>query len=189
MRHWNADNSSAHVRVPTAFLPYLWGIETHVAKPSYLHSPYFYPTYEALKRMAKTIQIGVENDFYPTYEALKLSCSLRNMLNIPIFTLPMRHWNKSLVSERAADLTIFTLPMRHWNSLDTIFTLTFASSFLPYLWGIETQYNQWVVEWRFGFLPYLWGIETVNSWCNQCYVRVHFYPTYEALKLDFVSPL
>ena len=78
---------------------------------------------------------------------------------------------------------IFTLPMRNWNLFFSFLVAQANTSFLPYLWGIETDeayiedtlglkiftlpMRNWnLLEGELGkemivkFLPYLWGIET-----------------------------
>mgnify|MGYP007128598690 CR=1 FL=1 len=54
--------------------------------------------------------------------------------------------------------------------------LSFPSSFLPYLWGMETfehaqhgSRNPW-------FLPYLWGMETLLVFCQLCRKFLWFLP-------------
>jgi len=56
------------------------------------------------------------------------------------------------------------------------------SSFLPYLWGMETFYNSIFRPLVLGtFLPYLWGMETSNSG-KTSFIASSSYRTYEEWK-------
>ena len=65
-----------------------------------------------------------------------------NTHHVPVFTLPMRHWNYFDISVNNDPWCVFTLPMRHWNPRSICFSIYWLWAFLPYLWGIETAFEQ-----------------------------------------------
>ena len=95
MRHWNSLYIKFH-GFDTLFLPYLWGIETLVSVIGrdwlyIVFLPYLWGIETNKERVCVYIK---KKSFYPTYEALKQPFfKKKRWERIPVFTLPMRHWN------------------------------------------------------------------------------------------------
>ena len=105
--------------LPNWFLQYLWGIET------------YFTTYE-FTCFYKVFTVPMRNWNKPR--------PYSGMLPTWVFTVPMRNWNS-----RSTNLVIllqppvFTVPMRNWNILTWPQPHLSWSTFLQYLWGIETE--------------------------------------------------
>ena len=163
MRNWNIWQMHSHIRGNTCF----------------------YFTYEELKRRywlaghphpARFLLYlwGIEtHSVLPHQEALR-----------PVFTLPMRNWNKGsfLRMELAIEFLLYLWGIETisagrekcgkksfyftYEELKPAIALAVANAlpaFLLYLWGIETILWQQMYSKRFSFLLYLWGIETRGS--------------------------
>ena len=145
-----------------AFLPYLWGIETsHIAilETGQKHS--FLPYLWGIETISRKNKFYSHFRFYPTYEALKHATLAIIFWEKTVFTLPMRHWNSSpTLPPENSGLKVFTLPMRHWNSFAPSFSERIKRVFtLPMRhWN---RFSPWVYHHPSTFLPYLWGIETL----------------------------
>ena len=100
------------------FLPYLWGIETNVSYGARNRIYMFLPYLWGIETQPWTTeQANQRHRFYPTYEALKLTPDVY----------------KALRSNEGFYPTYEALKPG-----SASWTTTMMSSFLPYLWGIET---------------------------------------------------
>ena len=121
----------------------------------------FYITYEELKPVLTDLNSQVSLGFYITYEELKLrhggnfirlteflhylwgietkSNAFMRVVIGPVFTLPMRNWNRFIGGCTWRGVMVFTLPMRNWNPLFATGLRMSFKLFLHYLWGIETR--------------------------------------------------
>ena len=68
-------------------------------------------------------------------ETMTTARSLRHAARV--FSLPMRNWNCRQGEFMQGRIEVFSLPMRNWNT-SQCFSHAIVSSFLAYLWGIET---------------------------------------------------
>jgi len=165
MRNWNSLFITSFSSLLISFLLYLWGIETNNRFFRGGFKMHFYFTYEELKLNTVVCSFGTNKNFYFTYEELKL---------------------RRIARSEARYLNIFTLPMRNWNLNLRVSNQVLSTSFLLYLWGIETLYHlyykyqkdniftlpmrNWndtsflILIWLslIAFLLYLWGIETLT---------------------------
>ena len=148
--------------------------------------------------------------FYITYEELKPCIPFQLLEELSLFILPMRNWNiiidiKLVIFCTSFYITyeelklfidfrrwencncLFILPMRNWNSTYVNGYIRSGSTFLYYLWGIET-----IEAWNIfqilvvHFLYYLWGIETPYKSIFKRNTIKTFYITYEELKLNLL---
>ena len=142
----------------------------------------FYSTYEELKPRPVWTYTENQKGFYSTYEELKQAIGreiknkkgeflqylwgietiyLRYVKKIKrkVFTVPMRNWNINVFSTKVFYGYVFTVPMRNWNYSATLRERK-QSTFLQYLWGIETHKLSFLLSSHPRFLQYLWGIET-----------------------------
>ena len=104
-------------------------------------------------------------------------------ITIFVFIVPMRNWNPCNYSIFIPHFLVFIVPMRNWNIMDNPdpeqavqsfyrtyeelkpmkpILQTMGTTFLSYLWGIETSYHFKPGYNHHKFLSYLWGIETPN---------------------------
>ena len=150
--------------IRTAFLPYLWGMETRCGV-AYAEGPYLCS--------------------YRTYEEWKHSPNQTFALCVfQVLTVPMRNGNRYngeyIIFRRTGSYRTY----EEWKLLPYSYGLRGCSTFLPYLWGMETpllllgascsllsSYRTYE-EWKhhsyqyfchltgIEFLPYLWGMET-----------------------------
>ena len=124
--------------------------------------------------------------FQRTYEELKHAIGCKKIAGVPVFSVPMRNWNKLHKSKSMKLSSVFSVPMRNWNSLNSASSGTTKVGFqrtyeelkqvmatdtipadLPfsaYLWGIETGQTHMVITGTSLFSAYLWGIETPIRW-------------------------
>jgi len=167
------------------FLPYLWGMETRLAK------------HNRLRYVIRS---------YRTYEEWKLvSNSFSDVDTETVLTVPMRNGNDTDCPRTLSLESVLTVPMRNGNTSRKWVSCHHHWRFLPYLWGMETSapaegtwdlfsrsyrtYEEWKHSSKcdglyFGlqFLPYLWGMETANK--KQADQRTNCsYRTYEEWKL------
>ena len=170
----------------------------------------FYPTYEALKLGTTRSCVAGWAQFLPYLWGIETPL-LKNQSVTPVQFLPYLWGIETRNFEKFAILLIkvFTLPMRHWNLFTSMFfigcppcfyptyealkpnvaknAVASAPLFLPYLWGIETSIvRKYTLSNAFVFtLPMRhWNPDTVPSSLR---VSPSFYPTYEALKPNFVA--
>ena len=141
----------------------------------------FQPTYEELKLGIGFFCPYCKNSFQPTYEELKQKYWDSRRNRPPVFSLPMRNWNKNLnVNLLSAD-RVFSLLMRNWN-LHLLLTEQFHLGFQPTYEELKLMRKSRHVagfsvfslpmrNWNPGeillpcpgkvrFSAYLWGIET-----------------------------
>jgi len=146
------------------FLPYLWGMETIVER------------WNAFVEVWRS---------YRTYEEWKHLWHRCNNINWEwVLTVPMRNGNLPWGTYFPKERSVLTVPMRNGNSVRG-FRVKFYRWFLPYLWGMETifedfkaicevssyrTYEEWkhsffafLVIFITSFLPYLWGMETPKA--------------------------
>ena len=136
------------------FTSYLWGIETVTLFQCSYEALQFTSYLWGIETLLRSILSPKFVYSHPTYEELKLS-------------LRTCRWRKS---------GIHILPMRNWNTTIMIRFL-YLSKFTSYLWGIETEDDEWVVCFYDGFTSYLWGIET-GLFCEPigCSWWIHILP-------------
>jgi len=103
------------------------------------------------------------------------------LLALIVLTVPMRNGNP----HRSPVIRVASMFLPYLWGMETNFPQYAKQStawFLPYLWGMETLYfeGKWVKEWR--FLPYLWGMETPHGSLATTIEGVCSYRTYEEWK-------
>jgi len=139
MRNGNSVRSCSSLYHCSAFLPYLWGMET-----SQMHTVLFldvassYRTYEEWKRwIYNSVCIGLKSS-YRTYEEWKHIWNKYHLKEDYPF-LPYL-WGMETSGGQMAimlDLVVLTVPMRNGNG--SVFEkINKVVEFLPYLWGMET---------------------------------------------------
>ena len=124
-----------------SFVSYLWGIETLAEQEirNYLRHC-LYLTYEGLKPWQHLCQIRPEKSLYLTYEGLKLTClEFVHVQKVRVCILPMRDWNRYRNKDEYKAWNVCILPMRDWN-IEYSYSPLAPSSFVSYLWGIETNF-------------------------------------------------
>ena len=150
------------------FLPYLWGIET------------------AQERLEEGASL---KRFYPTYEALKLfhhsECSSSQGV---VFTLPMRHWNKSIKLFLMWSVIVFTLPMRHWNFNLMASSIYPRNCFYPTYEALKRTFKENLKSPQRSFYPTYEALKPKIGNTRKRALK-SFYPTYEALKPFFTTTL
>ena len=168
------------------FVSYLWGIETmSVEVPLIKTLVRLYLTYEGLKpfhggircHQALLVCILPMRDWNSSIDSCMdsrvslfvsylwgIETMFGASINVPKSTvciLPMRDWNFFLLWVFAiCHHKVSILPMRDWNSKWCGDFCSTQSSFLSYLWGIETLLRHLLAKENTTFLSYLWGIET-----------------------------
>ena len=99
-----------------------------------------------------------------------------------LFILPMRNGNFLILNHFHLLQPLFILPMRNGNNVVPESILNFKrTSFLSYLWGMETLNKLATMQSVLTFLSYLWGMETQNAFTDNRKFTT-FYPTYEEWK-------
>ena len=147
MRDWNRVRARESFSSPHRFLSYLWGIETwSVSRLSvFLQNVFIVPmrdwnfwTRERDKQLLPFLSYlwGIETSltfktstqwsfrFYRTYEGLK----------------------HVFLNDIAACTWVFIVPMRDWNSYYSMQCHNGIRWFLSYLWGIETEVTELVID-------------------------------------------
>ena len=120
-----------------------------------------YRTYEEWKRGHGHFISSVKDSSYRTYEEWKLWNHKRSTQWRLVLTVPMRNGNNDIHRVNSPwVLQVLTVPMRNGNSVPSLQFRWVCSSFLPYLWGMETYFVLCVIVHHRKFLPYLWGMET-----------------------------
>ena len=122
-----------------------------------------------------------KGSFYITYEELKLAFPPCIGGGTALFTLPMRNWNLSKYLNLVMVSSLFTLPMRNWNMLGALLEALNFTSFLHYLWGIETLFP---CEWWRTQAPFYITYEELKHllMVSLSMGLLTFYITYEELK-------
>ena len=146
------------------FLPYLWGMETHihtgVRNGVRLFLPYLW---------------GMETFVY------RLFICWHNVL-----TVPMRNGNLSVQTCRWSLLHGSYRTYEEWKLASLTDFYEQFTEFLPYLWGMETSIAVAMFESQAQFLPYLWGMETSLELGHAPQGNYSSYRTYEEWKLQIV---
>jgi len=101
---------------------------------------------------------------YRTYEEWKLFSSSRGAyFTVGVLTVPMRNGN-AFVSSRIGMITFSFLPYLWGMETNIGYRIHKTKErFLPYLWGMETHSRNYARVRENMFLPYLWGMETTGS--------------------------
>jgi len=98
-----------------------------------------YRTYEEWKRGHGHFISSVKDSSYRTYEEWKLWNHKRSTQWRLVLTVPMRNGNNDIHRVNSPwVLQVLTVPMRNGNSVPSLQFRWVCSSFLPYLWGMET---------------------------------------------------
>ena len=120
MRNWNAADSLGRCAAGTVFTVPMrnWNKDYQHIKWVMYHS--FYSTYEELKRQG---------------------CKDKNILYKQVFTVPMRNWNQYATSICLPFVVSFYSTYEELKLLHVTFLAFWLSTFLQYLWGIETYYR------------------------------------------------
>ena len=74
--------------------------------------------------------------------------------------LPMRDWNKSAFTSLLACSSVSILPMRDWNSYISLIMLSTVLCFYLTYEGLKHNFLFFHINFHSSFLSYLWGIET-----------------------------
>ena len=122
------------------FLPYLWGMETTQVTSRVQHETKFLPYLWGMETHACPIVQGIFVRSYRTYEEWKLGKEITNRIPAEGSYRTYEEWkhHKRFISN--LDFSVLTVPMRngnlhHWKIRSR------RSTFLPYLWGMETHHN------------------------------------------------
>ena len=169
------------------FLPYLWGMETERWPKSSIYRKYrFLPYLWGMETIAhQGTREGDEFRSYRTYEEWKHHSKSLSQNPCSVLTVPMRNGNPSgscvadpvpVSSYRTYEewkpgqllafnsvLSVLTVPMRNGNNTFCSCAFVSSTTFLPYLWGMETESPLVCTVHVVMFLPYLWGMETATN--------------------------
>ena len=161
MRNWNLDRLSFEWSSWLRFLDCLWGIETYRRLYMYAYIYEFLDCLWGIETFLKRENKVMPCPFLDCLWGIETGISLRSVgRDNWVFRLPMRNWNEIPTRNSCfIPALVFRLPMRNWNP-DLNKLLSFSSSFLDCLWGIETLNaadRKAVLD---EFLDCLWGIET-----------------------------
>ena len=101
---------------------------------------------------------------------------------LPVFSVPMRNWNKQYGKRDRGKKTVFSVPMRNWNQGRTPRIFFSNRGFQRTYEELKPAQSRIAFNTTFRFSAYLWGIETglvghgVGQWWKG------FQRTYEELK-------
>ena len=185
MRNWNPTlyplSGMLH-----SFLAYLWGIETDFPDNPLVQRREFLAYLWGIETSAPA-RAGSSRGwvFSVPMRNWNRECRWWRYENGTVFSVPMRNWNWKIKKRNSKSYSVFSVPMRNWNStswtkfdpLAKVFSVPMRNwnlnwqkcmgyqptTFLAYLWGIETPGNQPQCCHHHQFLAYLWGIETYLS--------------------------
>ena len=172
--------------LPHEFLPYLWGMETPYPHPHTFHY-----------NIVLTVPMRNGNEHYKhlltNYKRVltvpmrngNLCRKLRYVASVSVLTVPMRNGNNVMCASTRRPIWVLTVPMRNGNNLSSHLRTFPTSTFLPYLWGMETEHFCLWTGCYIWFLPYLWGMETKLKSPQKLNFWLSSYRTYEEWKLLF----
>jgi len=145
------------------FLPYLWGMETHIRLWYWLYFCLFLPYLWGMETSGLWCQHNSIVRSYRTYEEWKLAFLVIFITSNIVLTVPMRNGNHRWQLFPCNRKNVLTVPMRNGNLRVSYAGSTNTFGFLPYLWGMETRFSLEMELAQWSFLPYLWGMETHES--------------------------
>ena len=155
-KHWFFNNDCSDA---IEFLPYLWGMET-------------YPVDQKSRPEGCVLTVPMRNGNLRHFH--------RQFKKYKVLTVPMRNGNLASQGVARRSLLVLTVPMRNGNNLSTTFSISlFQVLTVPMRNGNFKNILNW--KHKFKFLPYLWGMET-NFLCHCLPVRLRSYRTYEEWK-------
>jgi len=164
MRDGNVASTKFKMFSQLQFLNFLWGMETNKVTFITISIPGFWTSYEGWKHKNFHSFPKLPTGFWTSYEGWKLNRtygeypSATYVFELPmrdgncfplsnqktqflVFELPMRDGNTSSMWTKMASLRVFELPMRDGNILrQQVYTLA-QTTFLNFLWGMETTNN------------------------------------------------
>ena len=160
MRNGNHIGQADEVPVWLVFLPYLWGMETLRRRGVWVRT-YLVLTVPMRNGNPwwKNRILTRQNSSYRTYEEWKRGNGYKVALNHLGSYRTYEEWKHSGCTSPTIIPFLF-LPYLWGMETQFFHSHRLRKLFLPYLWGMETSYHSLKFVIISSFLPYLWGMET-----------------------------